>query len=79
MARLVFDSEAPEVAPLAPAGRFDLLIVDLARGKDTRRILTDLNACFPDTPGAAALRVRGRQTERPPSGQLRSPAVPDIR
>jgi galactokinase len=55
---LRFDGEAFEVEPLAPAAPLHLLIVDLRRGKDTRRILADLNACFPDAPGAIAAGVR---------------------
>ena len=35
-----------------------LVVVDLGRDKDTRRILDDLHACFPDTPGARASAVR---------------------
>ena len=54
---LRFDGDAFTVEPLA-AAPLHLLIVDLRRGKDTRRILADLNACFPDTPGALAAGVR---------------------
>ena len=39
-------------------GPFYILIVDLCRGKNTRKILADLNACFPATPGSTAARVR---------------------
>ena len=35
-----------------------LLVIDLRRGKDTRRILADLNECFPDTEGPVAGDVR---------------------
>jgi len=35
-----------------------LLVVDLRRGKDTRRILADLNRCFPDARGRLAEGVR---------------------
>jgi galactokinase len=55
---LRFDGDAFEVEPLAAAAPLQLLIVDLRRGKDTRRILADLNACFPDAPGALAAGVR---------------------
>ena len=55
---LRFDGDGFEVEPLAPAAPLHLLIVDLRRGKDTRRILADLNACFPDAPGAVAAGVR---------------------
>jgi galactokinase len=53
-----FDGERLEVEPLAPGGALHLLVVDLRRRKDTRRILADLNACFPDAPGERAMRVR---------------------
>jgi galactokinase len=55
---LRFDGDALEVEPLVPEAELSLLVVDLRRGKDTRRILADLNACFPDTPGALAAGVR---------------------
>jgi galactokinase len=55
---LTFDGDAFDVEPVVPGGAFHLLVVDLGRGKDTRRILTDLNACFPDTPGPLATAVR---------------------
>ena len=53
-----FDGEALEVEVLAPAAPLHLLAVDLRREKDTRRILRDLNACFPAAPGAVAAAVR---------------------
>jgi galactokinase len=53
-----FDGDAVDVAPVEPGGTFHFLVVDLRRGKDTRRILADLNACFPDAPGALAAGVR---------------------
>ena len=55
---LRFDADALEVEPLVPRGRVHLLVVDLRAGKDTRRILADLNACFPDAPGPVAAGVR---------------------
>jgi galactokinase len=55
---LRFDGDALEIELLEPGRRIDLLIVDLRRGKDTRRILADLNACYPATAGARAARVR---------------------
>ena len=55
---LRFDGDDLHVEPLAPAAPLHLLIVDLRRGKDTRRILADLNACFPAAPGAIAAGVR---------------------
>jgi len=55
---LTFDGPDFDVEPLAVGGPLHLLVVDLRRGKDTRRILADLNACFPDAPGALAAGVR---------------------
>jgi len=55
---LVFDGNDLDVEVVEPGAAFHFLIVDLRRGKDTRRILSDLNACFPDTEGALARRVR---------------------
>lgn len=55
---LRFDAAAFEVEPLAPRGAVPLLVVDLRASKDTRRILADLNACFPDAPGTIAASVR---------------------
>jgi len=56
--RLSIDGDRLDTHQVATGGRFHLLIVDLARGKDTRRILADLNACYPDTPGELAAGVR---------------------
>lgn len=55
---LVFDGDDLEVEVVEPGAELHFLIVDLRRGKDTRRILSDLNACYPDTAGALARRVR---------------------
>jgi mevalonate kinase len=55
---LTSDGDELAIEELAPGARFDLLVVDLGRGKDTRRILADLRACFPDSPGALAAGVR---------------------
>ena len=55
---LEFDGDTVDVAPLAVGGTVPLLVVDLRRGKDTRRILADLNACYPSSPGATATGVR---------------------
>ena len=55
---LRFDGEGLEVEILAPAAPLHLLVVDLRRGKDTRRILRELNACFPSAPGPVAAAVR---------------------
>jgi galactokinase len=55
---LAFDGARFDVERIDVGGRLFLLVVDLGRTKDTRRILADLNACFPDTPGAMARDVR---------------------
>jgi galactokinase len=57
-ALLTFDAERFAIEAVAPGGRLFLLVVDLGGAKDTRRILADLNACFPSTPGAIAGNVR---------------------
>jgi galactokinase len=58
VSQLHFDGEELEVEEVTPGAPLHLLVVDLRRGKDTRRILEDLNACFPDTPGELARGVR---------------------
>ncbi len=55
---LTFDADELTVEPIALGGELHLLIVDLDGSKDTVRILRDLNAQFPDTPGELARRVR---------------------
>ena len=55
---LTFDGARFDVEPIAVGAPIHLLVVDLRRGKDTRRILADLNACFPDAPGPVATGVR---------------------
>lgn len=55
---LRFDADALDVEIVSPCAPLHLLIVDLRRGKDTRRILRELNACFPAAPGALAAGVR---------------------
>ena len=55
---LTFDGDRFDVVPVAVGAPIHLLVVDLARAKDTRRILADLHACFPDTPGPVAANVR---------------------
>jgi galactokinase len=55
---LRFDGPTLWLEPLEPGQTFFMLLVDLCRGKDTRRILKDLNACFPRTPGPVAAAVR---------------------
>ena len=55
---LTFDGERFAVVPIAAGAPLHLLVVDLARAKDTRRILADLHACFPDATGPVAAGVR---------------------
>lgn len=55
---LRFDGDDLDVEVLRPGGTFHLLVVDLGREKDTRRILRDLNACYPDGGGTLGARVR---------------------
>ncbi len=55
---LAFDGARFDVARIPVGAPIHVLIVDLCRTKDTKRILADLNACFPDTPGAIAAGVR---------------------
>ncbi len=55
---LTFDGHGLAIEPLVPGGPILLLVVDLRRGKDTRRILADLNRCFPEAAGAVAAGVR---------------------
>ena len=56
--RLDFDGDGMNLRELHPRAAIHLLIVDLQRGKDTRRILSDLNACYPATAGRIAANVR---------------------
>jgi galactokinase len=55
---LIFDGEDLAIEPLLPGATFWLLIVDLGGKKDTRRILADLRAAFPDAAGPVAAGVR---------------------
>ncbi len=55
---LRFEGDDPEVQALAVGGRLHLVIVDLCAGKDTRRILADLNLCFAGAPTPQRARLR---------------------
>lgn len=74
---LTFDGDELAIDALAVAQPLHLLVVDLKRAKDTRRILRDLNACFPATPGERAARVRSALGARNASlvGQARDALV----
>jgi galactokinase len=55
---LTFDGPGMEIDVVSPGATFWLLVVDLDRTKDTRRILDDLRRCYPDAPGPMAAGVR---------------------
>ncbi len=55
---LHFDGDLFEAEPLSVGAPLSLLIVDLRRRKDTRRILADLNAAFLAAPGPARRALR---------------------
>ena len=44
---MTFDADLVEVEPLRTGGDIFMLIVDLKRGKNTQKILADLNRCYP--------------------------------
>lgn len=52
------DGDSLLFEPIEPGSSLFLLIVNLGGTKDTRRILSDLNACFPAKSGAVAAAVR---------------------
>ncbi len=49
--RMTFDADLVEVSPVSVGGDISMLIVDLQAGKDTLRILHDLNRCYPFATG----------------------------
>jgi mevalonate kinase len=55
---LTFDGDALEVEPVRAGADFHLLIADLGAAKDTVRILRELDAHFPEAPGAVSGGVR---------------------
>lgn len=55
---LTFDGEEMDIEEIHPQKPIYMVIVDLKAGKDTQRILADLNACFPKTKGKIAADVR---------------------
>ncbi len=44
---MTFDADLVDVHPLCSGADFHMLIVDLKKGKDTQKILADLNQCYP--------------------------------
>ncbi len=63
---LVFDGEQMHVEPVAPRAPMHLVIVDLQRGKDTKKILHDLNCAFVSKSpiGAQVRDALGTQNKR---------------
>lgn len=61
---LTFDGNNLDVAELSPPETIYMVIVDLKAGKDTRKILSDLNACFPNGQGEIGANVRGALGKR---------------
>ncbi|MFB3895549.1 MAG: mevalonate kinase [bacterium] len=55
---LTFDGDNMEVEELKPQQPIYMVIVDLRKGKDTQKILADLNSCYPHTKGKIAEDVR---------------------
>jgi galactokinase len=55
---LTFDGDDMYVDELTPPCSIPMIIVDLKAGKNTRRILSDLNAYFPSTDGKVGENVR---------------------
>jgi len=55
---LTFDGDAMTTEAVRPGGAIHVVIVDLRRGKDTARILHDLNLCFTERDDAVARGVR---------------------
>jgi galactokinase len=53
-----FDGHNISVEPLAVGAPLHLVVVDLRASKDTRRILADLNACYPEVDSAVAEGVQ---------------------
>ncbi len=53
-----FDGDDLEVEPLELGADLHLVLVDLRAKKDTRRILADLNACYPQASGDIARGVQ---------------------
>ena len=55
---LIFDGDRLTVQPIYPQKPIYMVIADLCAGKNTQRILADLNACFPKTLGKISEDVR---------------------
>lgn len=55
---LTFDGDEMDIETLSPKSEIHLVVVDLMAGKDTKRILSDLNLCFPTGWGEIGKNVR---------------------
>ncbi|MBN1541869.1 GHMP kinase [candidate division KSB1 bacterium] len=55
---LTFDGDRLDVEPIYPKENIYMVVADLRAGKNTQKILADLNACFPRTVGKIAEDVR---------------------
>ena len=55
---LTFDGERMDVQELIPAKPIYMVVADLNAGKDTQKILADLNACYPGSGGKVGKDVR---------------------
>ncbi len=55
---LTFDGERMDVEELEPKHNFYFVVADLNAGKDTQKILADLNSAYPGTGGKIAADVR---------------------
>jgi len=44
---MTFDADLVDVEAIRPGGPIHMLVVDLGKSKDTRKILADLNHCYP--------------------------------
>ena len=56
--KMRFDGDDVSIEPLEVGGDFYLVVVDLCAGKDTKRILDDLNRCYPDAQDEVARNVQ---------------------
>lgn len=55
---LTFDGERMDVEELKPARPIYMVVADLKAGKNTQKILADLNACYPESGGKIGQDVR---------------------
>jgi len=55
---LTFDGDRMEVEEIHPQNEIYMVVADLKAGKNTQKILADLNACYPKTTGKVCEDVR---------------------